>query len=171
MNVIMGSACLFFNQTDRNLHSALDTCLFTPAYIQFQRIRWQLGVNGQVVLFTSDHHRGERAVSVSALHKWSGHGPAIRLLSGDQQTDPLLSKQSPPPVKGPLGQVHIYANCMWFSLHPTGMICECDRLTIKPVHTGPGWPQSAIQKGPVHVWVWFRCEFRKKFQPDSHLKR
>lgn len=136
-----------------------------------QRIGWQLGVNGQVVLFTSDHHRGERAVSVSALHKWSGHGPAIRLLSGDQQTDPLLSKQSPPPVKGPLGQVHIYANCMWFSLHPTGMICECDRLTIKPVHTGPGWPQSAIQKGPVHVWVWFRCEFRKKFQPDSHLKR
>lgn len=38
-------------------------------------------------------HFQQRAVSTSALHQWSGHGPVICLVSGDQQGDPLLSEQ------------------------------------------------------------------------------
>lgn len=92
------------------LHSPLWSSLFTPAYIQSAknrqmelrspsvwRIGWQSGVNGRVVRLHPTAHSGEDAVS--ALHKWSGQGPVIRLLSGDKRTDSPLSWQSRPHVK------------------------------------------------------------------------
>lgn len=47
---------------------------------------------------------------------------------------------------------HICMNWMRVSSHSICMTWECDQLSMKLVHTGPGRPGSAFQKGPVHVW-------------------
>lgn len=69
------------------------------------------------------------------------------------------------------GWVHTYANWMRVSPQQICMTRECDWLSMESVHTSPvGRPRRALQKGPVHLWLRFRSEFRQKFRPDSPLK-
>lgn len=57
-------------------------------------------------------------------------------------------------------QDHTYAKRM------TG---KCDQLLMEPVHTCPGAAAVRIEKGPMYLWVRFRCKFSLKFGPEFRL--
>lgn len=65
------------------------------------QIRWHSKVNRLGVHLHLTGQRGNQAVSMSVLHRWSGHGLVIHLLSGNKRTDPPLSRRirwNSPPV-------------------------------------------------------------------------